>query len=466
MSLILAATTAQAAHQYTITIDNKLRNMTVEARFDRPINYISARSSYARKFLRGARDCSSGKELETRSRSLRLPSAGIRCLRYSVDLQRAARSERFASILDDANIAVSPTLWMWRPRLRGDDEILATFELADDIRVFVPWQMTNNDGTRYRLAASPESGSAVAVFGTFEQRIERAAGAEFRIVLLGTRTDIEMEPLAKWVRGTAESIAMTYGTFPNPNTNVILIPIGGQSWNSNRAVSFGRVVRDGGETIELMINPDRPIAEFYREWTPTHEFSHLMLPYLDRRQRWISEGFAQYYQNVLLARAGQHSEQAAWQKIYDGLSRGAESAPGLSPNDATSGSMRNTRMKVYWSGASIALMADVELRRRSGGRESLDTVLGELQNCCLPSAHAWSGVELFRKLDALLDEPLFMQLYRQYADADDFPDPEPVLARLGVEHRRGRVWLDDTAELATIRAAILHAATPHSAAAH
>ena len=461
MSLILAATATQAAHEYTITIDNKLRNMTVEARFDRPIKYISARSGYAQKFLREARDCNSGRELESRSRSLRLPSAGIRCLKYTVDLQRAARSERFASILDDANIAVSPTLWMWRPRLHGNDEILATFQLADDMRVFVPWKMSNNDGTQYRLADSPESGSAIAVFGSFEQRNEYAAGANIRIVLLGTRADIEIEPLAEWVRGTAESIAMTYGTFPNPDINVILIPIGGQAWNNNRAVSFGRVVRDGGETVELMINPDRPIAEFYQEWAPVHEFSHLMLPYLDRKQRWISEGFAQYYQNVLLARAGQHSEQAAWQKIYDGLSRGAESAPGLSPNDAARGSMRNTRMKVYWSGASIALMADVELRRRSGGHESLDSVLGELQNCCLPSTYAWSGVELFRKLDGLLDAPLFMPLYRKYADADDFPDSEPVLAKLGVEHRRGKVWLDNTAELAAIRTAILRDVTTH-----
>jgi hypothetical protein len=461
MLLILASTAVRAAHQYTITVDDKLGLMTVEARFDRPIDYISARSRYAKNFLRDARDCDNGRKLNTRSGYLQLPPAGIRCLEYSVDLRRAASAERFASILHDANIAVSPTLWMWRPRLRAGDEILATFQLTEGVHVFVPWQMTDNDGTRYRLTASPESGSAIAVFGSFEQRIENVAGAEFRIVLLGTHARIEMEPLVSWVRGTAESIAATYGTFPNPNTSVILIPVGDQTWNSNRAVSFGRVVRDGGETVELMINPDRPIAEFYREWTPTHEFSHLMLPYLDRRQRWISEGFAQYYQNVLLARAGQHSEQSAWQKIYDGLSRGAESAPGVSPNDAARGSMRNTRMKVYWSGASIALMADVELRRRSGGRESLDTVLGDLQDCCLPSAHAWSGVELFRKLDGLLDEPLFMQLYRRYADADDFPDSQPLLVQLGVEQRGGQVWLDNTAELATIREAILNESTTH-----
>jgi predicted metalloprotease with PDZ domain len=111
-------------------------------------------------------------------------------------------------------------------------------------------------------------------------------------------------------------------------------------------------------------------------------------------------------------------------------------------------------MKVYWSGASLALMADVELRRRSGGAESLDSVLEQFQRCCLPSPRSWSGVELFRKFDALIGEPLFMDLYRRYADAADFPDARPLLGQLGVEVRDGQFHLNDDAELALIREAI------------
>jgi predicted metalloprotease with PDZ domain len=33
---------------------------------------------------------------------------------------------------------------------------------------------------------------------------------------------------------------------------------------------------------------------------------------------------------------------------------------------------------VYWGGASLALHADVEIRRASRGRASLDAALGEL----------------------------------------------------------------------------------------
>ena len=450
----MAWSPAPAAHVYTIRVDDDFKRMTVEARFDRPINYIAARSQSARQFLDDARNCDTGAKLKSRNRALQLPPDGLECLSYTVNLRNAARTTRLGDILDRSNIVVSPTLWMWRPSLAHDEEISVQFQLPKGMSVFVPWQATNGDYTRYRLTASPESGSAIAAFGSFERVVERVADADLTIVLLATRDSAELAPLAEWVRDTAENIALTYGRFPNPNTSVVLIPVRDFGWDSDAAVPYGQVVRDGGETIELLINPSRPVADFYAAWTPTHEFSHLLLPYLDRKQRWISEGFAQYYQNVLLARAGQYTVESAWLRIYAGLERGRESAPDLSPNEAARANERNTRMKVYWSGASLALMADVELRRRSAGAESLDSVLDRFQRCCLPSPRTWSGVELFEKFDALLDEPLFMSLYRQYADTAGFPDTRPLFRQLGIDVRDGQIWFKDDASLAGIRIAI------------
>ena len=105
-------------------------------------------------------------------------------------------------------------------------------------------------------------------------------------------------------------------------------------------------------------------------------------------------------------------------------------------------------------GAAIALLADVELRRRSGGKESLDTVLGELQQCCLPSKQRWSGIRLFEKLDSFLDEPVFMPLYRQHADAKGFPEMKPVLRDLGVRLGPDVATLNNQQPLSAIRRAI------------
>jgi len=107
--LILLGTAAFAAHSYAIDVSDDLSTMTVEARFDRPINSITARSQDAGKYLRDAEDCDSGKQINARSRRLGLPDSGIQCLRYTVDLSRAASAERLSPLLDDRNIVVSPT---------------------------------------------------------------------------------------------------------------------------------------------------------------------------------------------------------------------------------------------------------------------------------------------------------------------------------------------------------------------
>ena len=280
------------------------------------------------------------------------------------------------------------------------------------------------------------------------------AGAKLQIEIRQPVSDEKAEELVAWIESTAENVNLTYGRFPNPAAKIIVIPAQRSPWREDAAVTFGRVTRKHGETVELFVNTERPISEFYEDWTATHEFSHLMLPLLSQRYRWISEGFATYYQNVLMARAGHYSPEFAWQKLTDGFDRGRESRPELSPNQAAADGIGGARMKIYWSGAAIALLADIELRQRSGGSESLDTVLDQLQQCCLPSSRRWSGQDLFRKLDTFVDSPVFMPLYRKYADEAGFPSLESALSELGIETAASGIKLQSEAPLADIRGEI------------
>ena len=285
-------------------------------------------------------------------------------------------------------------------------------------------------------------------------------GATLHITVLQPVDDEKAAQLVDWLRSASTNVSLAYGRFPNPSTTVIVQPTGRSPWGGNSPVPFGRVMRDEGERVELYVNVDRPIEDFYRDWTATHEFSHLMLPYVSARNRWISEGFASYYQNVLMARAGHYTPAEAWKKLSEGFDRGRRSRPELSLNEAAEAGVRRARMKIYWSGAAIALLADVQLRERSGGRESLDSALDSLQRCCLPSPRTWSGPELFAKLDSFVDEPVFMPLYRRYADQAGFPDVAPALRRLGIDTSGAGARLHDDAELAGIREAISRGTVP------
>ena len=452
--LSAAPAVANDTHVYRVDVDAALRRLGVTATFETPVTDIAARSRRAARYLQDVRNCDDDTPIRIRGRRLAIPRGGITCLKYSVDLQSAARAEQRNHWLHASNVIVSPTVWMWRPRLGGRDEIHVRFDVPAGMRVSVPWEPMPDDDYTYNLRASPQSGSAVAIFGSFESAVAGVPGAALRIDLPRTKQEVALAPTVDWVREAAQNITLVYGRFPNPAARVIVFPMTSSPWSSDSPVYFGRVVRDGGETVELLIDPSKPKESFYADWTATHELSHMMLPYLRREQRWLSEGFAQYYQNVLLARAGRYTQRDAWQKLYDGFERGRTSAPRLSPNQATGGGERNTRMKIYWSGAALALMADVELRRRSNGTESLDDVLSRFQRCCLPSQRAWSGSELVTAFDSLLEEPVFAGLYRQHADSAGFPDVRPLLRRLGISVRQGEVHLENDAELAEIRAAL------------
>ena len=231
-----------------------------------------------------------------------------------------------------------------------------------------------------------------------------------------------------WLSHVAGSVSDVYGRFPEERVRIRLD--GGKrfNWGDDGAVSFGRVTRNNGVGIDLYVNLDSPIEAFYADWTATHEFAHLLMPRLNDRHRWLSEGFASYYQNVIMSRAGQYTPAMALEKLTAGFARGRASRPDLSPNAAARAGMRTARYKIYWSGAALFLLADVQLRQRSGGIESLDTVLDRFQDCCLPSARRWSGTELLQRFDELIDEPVFMPLYREHADEPGFPDVTAALS--------------------------------------
>ena len=458
LGLSYHASAESVTHYYKVSFDDSLSRLWVEARFTDPVSRIAARSRSAGRYLLDARSCDEESALRVRSRRLLLPDDGIRCLDYTVDLARAASQYRNHRYLADSNAVASPTYWLWRPSLSDGTKIQVDFHLPDGMRVSVPWQQLDDNGTRFLLGKSPQSASAPAVFGRFGHRELEVPGATLRVALLDGTLPMNYEAVSNWLRATATDISLAYGQFPNPSPQVVVVPVGRS--RSSSPVPFGRVIRDGGETVELFVNPTQPLERFLEDWTATHEFSHLMHPYLQSEHHWITEGFAQYYQNVLLARAGAYEAQEAWQKLYAGYERGRKSRPELSPNDAASGNTRGGRMKVYWSGAALALMADVTLRERSGGKESLDTVMSRFRECCLPSDRMWTGQQFFTELDRLAGEPVFMPLYRRYADRAGFPDTGAVFERLGLTINNGKVRILSGGELADIRNAITRTDMP------
>lgn len=160
------------------------------------------------------------------------------------------------------------------------------------------------------------------------------------------------------------------------------------------------------------------------------------------------------------ARTGLISVALAWNRLHAGFKRGARGTlSGRSLAEVSESMMRDRAfMRVYWSGAAVALLADVELRKRSDGRQSLDTALQALHACCLPADRSWSARDLMQKLDQLTETSIFMDLYKKHVNSDEFPDLKMAYAELGLKPvSNTRVDFDPKASNAAIRSAIMTA---------
>ena len=439
------------------------------------------------------------------------------CLRYWVDLDAAAREGsglRRSAARRGADMKTSADLWLLKPRLRGKDRIDLSVSLPPGIEMSAPWtravattsgdpedapwRATVQTGSsavrthRYQIERSPEtSWGAVVAFGRFRpQLIVLPDGARIEVSVLDGTPSPDVARLGHWVEGIARQVLGVHGRFPVRALQVLLVPLlategagtartaatqtpmpallpkTAPARGTPEAVGFGRIIRDGGTAAELQIVQTAALSALRADWTASHEFSHLLLPLLAEPGGWISEGFADYYQNLLMARAGEYTEKEAWRRLIAGFERGRGDGHYTdSLQEVMQRNGENALMRRYWTGAIVALLVDVELRAhnlRKGSAsndrapsESLDTLLGKLSHCCLPAQASWTREQLFTRLDALAGRKLFVGVHEVWEETSAYPDYQDVLRQLGVIGDGRGVRLDNRAPLASVRRAIM-----------
>ncbi|MEM7280245.1 MAG: hypothetical protein AAF438_01250, partial [Pseudomonadota bacterium] len=363
----VSAQATAATHNYSIRFDDQLKRVFVKADLDGYVGSIRSDSNQSSRDAQSARTCD-GRGLRYRWGRLGIEQENA-CIRYSFELEDSTPFGRRAFTMPEGLNISSPADWLFIPRLGPDDRVNITVERPKATAFSTPWTRVGTN--TYQIGPSPGSGKALLVVGDFVREDIRVPGATLRVAIL---PGAQRGKVLEWIETTAMDVALVDGEFPNPSPQVLVVP---SSNNPNgEAVPFGRVVRDRGESVHFFINPLKPQKEYMGDWTATHEFSHLLLPFVHSDEKWISEGFASYYQNVLLGRAGVYTEQDAWRRLHRSFQRAQDTGGDMSPNSTAHESFWEARMMIYWSGAAIALLADVELRKQG---QSLDSVLGQLR---------------------------------------------------------------------------------------
>lgn len=380
------------------------------------------------------------------------------CVRTVVDLTASGPwwARRMGGI---GERVVAPDAWLWAPRpWRAGARVDLTLRLPAGVQASVPWQRRGPG--RYRLDTTALQWRSFAAFGRFElETVALPGGSTLEIARLGPPMRASRQGVRRWLETAYRAAAALLGAPPPRKIQIILIPTEG---GGGDPVRFGATGRGGGVGVILFPSVEADDDALLDDWVAPHELTHLGLPVVPDADAWMSEGFVTYYTEVLRARVGLRTPDVAWQTLARGLARGqADRRPG--PLTQASAAMHQTHsyQRVYWGGAALALTADVELRRATRGRVSLDTALRELARCCLSRRRSTPARVLLAGVSAAAGGDVLRRVVAAAEGQDALPPIERTLARLGVRRGDdGRVTLAADAPDAWIREAITAPVVP------
>lgn len=281
-----------------------------------------------------------------------------------------------------------------------------------------------------------------------DERVLRAGDTTLRVEVIDVADPARAQLLQRWIAETSAAPLSVFGRFPLRSAEVRVKQIDS---DDDSPVPWGQTLRSDGVAVLLFVRKDATLQQLHDDWTAVHELSHLFHPYLGDRGRWLAEGLASYYQNVLRARVGVLDDDEAWRRLDGGFQRGRKALSGVPLDDL--GRRRGGTMRVYWAGAAFWLEADLALRGEH--RSSLDTVLSGYSKCCLGDGTTRVEPEAFMaELDRIAGGDIFTSRYRRFAAAEEFPSVDASYRELGISAMDGRLRFSQGDDAARLREAI------------
>ena len=283
------------------------------------------------------------------------------------------------------------------------------------------------------LAASAEAQDAAQLKiggGTIDIQFTSAAAQPLRNMILD------------WIATAAHSVSTYYEKYPVAHVDIAVNVHDGQGINSGRAFGWEHA------HIEITVGRSTSASEFSDDWTITHEMVHLAFPSVPRSNHWIEEGLATYVEPITRARAGNLTQEKIWGDMVEAMPQG------LPKSEDRGLDFTHTWGRTYWGGALFCLLADVEIRKRTGNRMGLEDGLRGILKSGGSIEVEWPLMRALQTADQATGVSVLEQLYDKMRAAPVSPDLDQLWRDLGVKYDGERVTFDDSAPLAAVRKAI------------
>lgn len=366
-------------------------------------------------------------------------------LRYRFQLATAAQALQNSNQvsrragLTASMVMASPAAWVLRPwKAEADTELRIHCSTPPGIRLVTGLKTTPDGGTIEDTYDHVDYAPYTA-FGPFIVDGFTSGGVEVQLATLPGALSLSGRELRNWAAESIANLRVVYGSFPTERLVVMALP------NRGRGVVFGSTKGGGGPAVSILLAQDATAEDLKQDWVLTHECIHLSHPGLPHAQHWFEEGLATYLEPLMRARRGLISPEEAWRGFLENLHEGL---PG--PGDK---GLDHTRSwgATYWGGTLFCLLADVEIRRASGNRKSLDTALRGIVAAGGNHQARWSIEKTLAAGDRAIGGHVLRDLHRRQGMRADNVDLDALFKRLGVMLRDGKVIFNEGAPLASIR---------------
>jgi hypothetical protein len=445
---------ATSACHYDVVFEAPSR-LSIDARCDgsQVRGFLAAETSMAHHVAMVAAD---GSPIEQRDAKFALPAGARAAVHYELDLDAVAREHQDIDVVyasEDAWLTAVST-WLLRPYpINRKAEAIIDVQLPPGVE-FASGLTRRPDGRR-SMPAWTIPVATYAAFGRLTRVTHTLPGplandgsghplAQIEMVTLPGRFAITARDRQHWLERTVAAVSDFWHGFPVAAATLFVVPYPG-----GREIAQGKVVATGGASVAIVLGSKANRSVLEHDWVLVHELFHLGVPSFAGEGKWLDEGLATYYEPLIRTRAGWRSERALWGELASGLPRGLQAMEIDGLENARDGS------GIYWGGAMLALLADVQARRRSDGRLGLEDGLRAVLAKGGNATTVWSVDDIVQAVDERLGEPVLRPLVQAHRESGQPANLDGTLRELGVGWGPRGPWLDDAATLQHIRRAIV-----------
>ena len=268
------------------------------------------------------------------------------------------------------------------------------------------------------------------------------SGGTIHVAFAPGEMTLPREAVLDWVRTSAKAVATYYGRFPVDKLRLLLVPVDGARIRGGTTWGYR------GAAIRIPLGRDSTVEVLRRDWVMVHEMVHTALPDPDSRYGWLSEGLAVYVEPVARVQAGDLTAHEVWQAMMRDMPKG-QPQPGDQGLDNT-----DTWGRKYWGGAMFCLLADIEIRKRTGNRLGLQDAMRGVIAAGGNHAQDWSLDRVLATADKAVGVDVLTRLHDEMGSKPVTPDLARLWRDLGLKPQGESLEFDDAAPLAAIRNAI------------